>query len=101
MTRLESFDILSYYIQHIVTVVRDDPLEYRCDLTVTVEEVTQLLLHPDGETALCHATRASNLSRQQLNRSNPNLIRPAPAMLHIPHTSQPPLFPIHWWLPLQ
>lgn len=78
---------MRYYNQHIVTVIRDAPLKYRDNLTVTMEEVTQWLSYPDGETALRNATRASNLSQPQSNRSSPNLMPSAPTMLPIPRAS--------------
>lgn len=61
--------------------LRDDPLEYRDDMTVPVEEVMQLLAQPDAETALRPTTRASNLNRQ---RSSMPTIDP------LPHTSTAP-----------
>lgn len=67
--------------------IRDDPLEYRDDLTVPVEEVAQLLSYPDEETALRPATRASKLSKQRSNQSHPNLMSSAPTMLPTPHAA--------------
>lgn len=52
------------------TKFRDDPLEYREDLTVPIKEVIQLLSQNDAPSGLRPQTRASKAKRVSLRRAN-------------------------------